>query len=61
MATLTFTFESADRAADFFERVDGEAKRSHRVVDVETERANEARETAKALGGREAMIAAEDT
>jgi hypothetical protein len=52
--SLTFEFRTADRAADFFDAVDGSATRSHRVVDVETEHADEARETAKALGGREA-------
>jgi hypothetical protein len=54
MATLTFEFPTADRAWNFFDAVDGSATRSRRVVDVETERADDARETAKALGGREA-------
>lgn len=44
----------ADRAADFFDRVDGEAKREHRIVTVWTERPDDARELAKALGGHEA-------
>jgi hypothetical protein len=54
VAALIFEFPSADLAADFFDAVDGTAGREHRVVTVETERADEARETAKALGGREA-------
>jgi hypothetical protein len=54
MATLTFTFESADRAADFFESVEGEAMRSHRVVDVEhVDDEATARALAAELGGKE--------
>ena len=52
--SLTFEFPTSAAAADFFDAVDGSATRSHRVVEVETERADEARETAKALGGHEA-------
>ena len=55
MSALTFEFPSADRAADFFERVEGEASRSHRVVDVErVDDEATARALAAELGGREA-------
>jgi hypothetical protein len=52
---MTFEFPTADAAGEFFERVEGEAKISHRVVDLE-HADDEATTLALAheLGGREA-------
>jgi hypothetical protein len=55
VTTVTFEFPTADAAGEFFERVCGEAKRSHRVVDVErVDDVATALALAAELGGREA-------
>jgi hypothetical protein len=52
---LTFEFPTSEQAAVFFERVEGEAKVSHRVVDLEhADDEATARALAQELGGREA-------
>jgi len=54
-ASLVFEFPTAAAAADFADAfVDGTTRLEHRVVDVEAADTTEAREMARALGGREA-------
>jgi hypothetical protein len=51
---MTFEFPTAASAIDFFSRVDGPARVTHRVVDVETDKPEAARELAASCGGKEA-------
>jgi hypothetical protein len=53
MKMLTFEFPTAGSAAEFFARVRGVAKLSHRVVDVQhADDVAAAKELARKLGGR---------